>query len=106
VKFEAVRSYALSLAKVTEEPHFELTSFRVGGKIFATAPADGSAVNIFVGEEERVPLVAANPQTFENLYWGKVVCGIRVNLPNADSKAVKKLLLHAWARKAPKRIIS
>ena len=32
-----VRSFALSLPETTEAPHHERTSFRVRGKIFATA---------------------------------------------------------------------
>lgn len=36
VSIEAFRKLALSFPEVTEEPHFEKTSFRVKGKIFAT----------------------------------------------------------------------
>jgi hypothetical protein len=36
VTLETLRTIALSLPEVTEEPHFEKTSFRVKKKIFAT----------------------------------------------------------------------
>lgn len=36
VSFETFRKLALSFPEVTEEPHFEKTSFRVKKKIFAT----------------------------------------------------------------------
>ena len=36
--FERVREFALSLPGATEEPHFDMSSFRVQGKIFATVP--------------------------------------------------------------------
>ena len=38
---DLMRKIALSLPEVTEEPHFEKTSFRIKGKIFATITADG-----------------------------------------------------------------
>jgi hypothetical protein len=36
-----VRRLALSLPETTEEPHHDMTSFRVGGKIFATVTPRG-----------------------------------------------------------------
>ena len=42
VNLNDARRIAMSLPEVTEEPHFEYTSFRVKGKIFATAPPDGA----------------------------------------------------------------
>ena len=39
-------------AAATEAPHHERTSFRVGGKIFATMPPDGATVNVLLDEEE------------------------------------------------------
>ena len=36
ITFEILRKLALSFPEVTEEPHFEKTSFRVKKKIFAT----------------------------------------------------------------------
>lgn len=36
VTFKELRDMALSLSETTEEPHFEKTSFRIRGMIFAT----------------------------------------------------------------------
>lgn len=47
---EEVRILALALPETTEQPHFDYTSFRVKGKIFATAPPDGQRVYVFVPE--------------------------------------------------------
>src|SRR5205085_6611083 len=35
------RRFALSLPQTTEAPHFDKSSFRVEGNIFATVPTDG-----------------------------------------------------------------
>lgn len=39
VDVETIRKIAMSFAEVTEQPHFEKTSFRVVNKIFATYDA-------------------------------------------------------------------
>jgi hypothetical protein len=47
MKLIDARRLAMSLPPVTEEPHFTYTSFRVKGKIFATAPPDGEHLHVF-----------------------------------------------------------
>lgn len=42
VDTETFRQLSLSFANTTEQPHFEKTSFRVGGKIFATLDIEKS----------------------------------------------------------------
>jgi hypothetical protein len=104
VKLEQARRYALSLPEATEEPHFEYTSFRVRGKIFATAPRGGTYLHVFVEEEQRAALIAAEPETFEALHWGSKVVGVKVTLARAATATVDRLLLQGWRRKAPKRL--
>ena len=48
MKLAQVRRFAMSLPDVTEEPHFNYTSFRVGGRIFATVPPEGEHLHVFV----------------------------------------------------------
>ena len=74
------RAFALSLPAVTEEPHFEMTSFRVRGKIFATAPPGGEYLHVFVDEEEITASVAENPAAFEPLRWGERIRGLRAEV--------------------------
>jgi hypothetical protein len=106
VNLEAVRRFALSLPEATEEPHFEKSSFRVGRKIFATVPAGGRFLHVFVDENEVRASVADDPSAFEELHWGKKLAGVRVDLRVADRTAVFELLEEAWRRKAPKRLIA
>jgi hypothetical protein len=99
---DEARSFALSLAGVSEEPHFERTSFRVAGKIFATAPGDGESLNVFVEEESARAAAAEDPRCYELLYWGKRLVGVRVKLAAADHETVIELLEEAWSRRAPR----
>lgn len=98
------RQFALSLPEATEEPHFDYTSFRIGGKIFATAPPESEYLHIFVDEEERAAALEQEPDFLEELHWGKRVVGLRVVLPIAKAKVVNTLLEQAWSRRAPKRL--
>ena len=99
-----VRRFAMALPEATEEPHFQSSSFRVRGKIFATVPPEGGVLHVFVDEEERETALAMEPAFLEKLFWGKRVSGLRVVLANAKPKTVENLLLQAWKRKAPKRL--
>ncbi len=106
MKISAARKYALSLPEVSEEPHFKYTSFRIGGKIFATVPPDEKSLHVFVGDERRELAVAMFPDACEPLFWGKKVVGVKVMLSRAVAADVEDLLLSAWQRKAPKRLLA
>ena len=106
MKLEQVRRIALSLPSVTEEPHFDYTSFRVGGKIFATAPPTGGHLHVFVEEEQRQLALALAPEALDTLSWGQRVVGLRVALSMAKPALVKTLLNQSWSRKAPKRLLA
>lgn len=103
---DRVRKFALSLPGTTEEPHFDKTSFRVRGKIFATAPPDGKVLHIFVGDAQRADALAHYPVFLENLFWGRQIAGLRAQLPHAQPKVIDNLLALAWMRKAPKRLLA
>jgi hypothetical protein len=100
-----VRAFALSLPETTESPHFERTSFRVAGKVFATALPEGRRLNVFVDEHEVHALVGEDPAVFAELWWGKRLCGVTLNLAAADEEVVREVLESAWRRKAPRRLL-
>jgi hypothetical protein len=106
MKPEQVRRFALSLPKAAEEPHFEMWSFRVRGKIFATVPPEGGLLHVFVDDEAVRTAVRDDPAAFEELWWGKKLAGVRVKLAAAKPAAVFDLLQTSWRRKAPKRIVA
>ena len=102
--FAEARAFALALPEAAEEPHFDMASFRVRGKIFVTVPPDGTCLHVFVGEEESAACVAEDPAAFETLRWGKRISGVRVHLADAPADRVRELIEDAWRRKAPKRL--
>lgn len=104
MKLAEVRKIALSLPETTEEPHFNYSSFRVGGKIFATVPPEGEHVHVFVSEEQRERALALEPGWIEKLFWGKKAVGLRIALEKAKPALLEALLAEAWRGKAPKRL--
>jgi hypothetical protein len=103
VNVKDARRLALALPEATEQPHFHLTSFRVKGKIFATAAFD--YLNVFVDDEQREIMVAVDPKAYETLKWGKIGY-LHVHLAAAKARDVKTLLRAAWERKAPKKLLA
>jgi hypothetical protein len=103
---EWARRLALSLPEATESPHFDMASFRVRGKIFATLPPDQTHLHVFVDDDEAKAFAADNPDAFEELFWGKKLCGVRVRLSHAPAADIEELLESAWRRKAPKRVVA
>lgn len=100
------RRFALSLPEAREEPHFDRASFRIRGKIFATALPHDGYLNVFVGEEYREPALALYPDCIEKLIWGGKAVGLRIALAGASPAVVKDLLRKAWTGKAPKSLQS
>jgi len=104
MRIAQVRGFALSLPEVTEEPHFQLSSFRIHGKIIATVPPGEEFLHVFVSGEERDLALAMEPGFIEKLQWGGRVAGLRIVLAKAKPGVVKRLLTQAWMRKAPKSL--
>ena len=104
MKLGDARRIALALPEAAEAPHFDFTSFRIRGKIFATAPPEGGHLNVFVADEDREQALALHPEYIEKLWWGKRVVGLRVRLAGAPAAVVRALLERAWKRKAPRAL--
>jgi hypothetical protein len=105
IRLSTVRRLALSLPEATEAPHFDMTSFRVNKKIFATVPPQGDRVHVFVGSDEVAAYCAEFPDAVEELWWGKKLSGCRVALAGVDAPLMTELLTTAWRRKAPARLL-
>ena len=107
MRLDTARKFALSLPETTEQPHFDMSSFRVKGKIFCTVPEGGKHLHIQVDPMELDALVEADPAAYETIMWGKRVQSdwMRVTLAKAEREVVCGLLEDAWRRKAPKRVL-
>jgi hypothetical protein len=106
VRLATVRRLALALPGTTEEPHHDMTSFRVAGKIFATVPAEADRVHVFIGSDEVTAYCAEYPGQVEELWWGARRRGCRLALATADQALLRELLTEAWRARATMKLLA
>jgi hypothetical protein len=104
VSHKQARELALAFPEAVEQDHHGRPSFRVGGKIFATL-WDEDHMNVMLDEGGIRTSVDADPETCEDVWWGKRLAAVRVNLSRADPEMLADLLSDAWESKAPKRLL-
>jgi hypothetical protein len=104
VTLDDVRRFALSLPEATEEPHHGRTACRVRGKIFASALPAGDSCNVLLDEPEARAAVFEDANVFGELWWGKRLVGVKVDLAGADPARVQELLAEAWLHRAPRAL--
>lgn len=104
VSMAQAREIALGFREATEEPHHDMTSFRVRSKIFATVPDDGH-LNVMLAPDDAYQAIAEHPRALEELWWGKQLSGVRVDLKRATPQVVSDVLEQAWRRRAPKIVV-
>jgi len=96
------RAIALALPDAVEADHWGHPSFRVRGRIFATAP-DPRHLNVMIDPFEVDAAVREQPDSCEQLLWGRQVRGVRVTLDAASPELLGDLLAAAWRRRAATR---
>ena len=72
ISVKAFRTLALSFPGATEHPHFEIVSFKVGKKIFATLNADHNRATLLLPILEQDAIVTLNADAFSPVpnKWG------------------------------------
>jgi hypothetical protein len=96
------RRLALALPDATEQDHHGRPSFRVRGKIFATL-WDERHMNVMVDEPGIHSATEANPEICEEMWWGKRLAAVQVDLERADAPLLADLLADAWEGKGGRR---
>ena len=104
VSLEQARRLALRLPEAREQDHHGRPSFRVEGKIFATL-WDDEHMNVMLDEDGIRTAIHSDPETCEEVWWGKRLAAVRVDLHRADPEMLTNLLADAWETKAPKRLL-
>jgi hypothetical protein len=97
------RRIALSLPEAVEQDHHGRPSFRVAGKIFATL-WDDEHMNVMLDEPGIHTAVQAHPAICAEVWWGKRLSAVRVDLAVAGEDLLADLLADAWERRAPARL--
>jgi len=96
------REIALALPEASEQPHWDMPSFRVGKKIFATLQPDARTVVLKIPVIEHEHLIESSRGAFERAAWGEQGW-LRVNLGTVRRSDLVELVEEAWRSVAPKR---
>jgi hypothetical protein len=97
------RRLALELPESVEQDHHGRPSFRVGGRIFATL-WDTDHMNVMLDEPGILTATQAHPGTCQEVWWGKKLSAVRVELSAANAALLSELLADAWEHKAPAQL--
>ncbi len=104
IDVEEVRQLALALPESVERNHHGRTAFSVAGRIFATL-WDEAHMNVMVDEGGILTAVQSRPEVCQEVWWGKRLAAVRIDLRVAESELLGDLLGDAWERKAPARLL-
>jgi hypothetical protein len=106
VTAKAFRDFATSLPGATEGAHMGHADFRVGGKIFATLGPDEDWGMVKLPPDEQADLIEEEGDVYTPAAgaWGVQGCTI-VRLRHARTQTVRKALLAAWRKAAPKTLV-
>jgi hypothetical protein len=96
---QEARALALALPDAQERDHHGRPSFRVGGRIFATL-RDEEHMNVMLDEPGIRTYVARDPQAYSEVWWGKRLAAVRVELKRVGAHELRELLSDAWEGRA------
>ena len=105
VSQQQAREIALGLPETIEQDHHGRPSFRVAGKIFATL-WDEQHMNVMLDEPGIHTAVQSRPETCTEVWWGKRLLAVQVDLDRVDPDKLAELLTDAWECKAPSSVVA
>ncbi|MEU5278176.1 MmcQ/YjbR family DNA-binding protein [Streptomyces asoensis] len=103
---EDVRRIALSLPDTTEKISWNMPTFRVAGKMFATLPEEETSLAVRCPKEERDELVLAEPGKFWIAGHEAQFAWVRARLAALEDEAeLRDILADSWRQAAPPRLL-
>ena len=101
-----LRELALGLPGAQERETWGHPTFRVRDKIFVSMADDGSTANVKATPEDQAELLAADPETFGVASHVGRYGWVTVRLDRVDPDEMRELVLEAWRRTAPARVVT
>ena len=99
-----VRRVALSLPEAEERETWGEATFRVRDKIFVMLGPDGRKAGVKASLDDQAALVEADPETFSVASYTGRFGWITVDLATVNPDLMRRLVVAAWRRTAPKRL--
>ncbi len=98
ISSDEARRIALSLPGAVEQDHHGRPSFRVDRRIFATL-WDEQHMNVMLDEPGILTAVQSHPEICAEVWWGKRLAAVRVDLTVASEELLRELLEDSWEGK-------
>jgi hypothetical protein len=86
-------------------PEWGHPTFRVNNKMFASGAPDSSSMTVKASKEEQAELVAAHPEVYAVAAYVGRYGWIQLQLNGVDADELRELLVEAWRRTAPKKLV-
>jgi competence protein ComEC len=106
VTADELRRLVLSLPEAEERETWDHPTFRVRGKMFAAMSDDGRQASVKATREEQAALVEAAPDTFGVPAYVGRHGWVSIRLGTVDPAELHELVVEAWRRTAPKRLVN
>jgi hypothetical protein len=107
VTYEQVRDWVLALpggAEVMVEEWGHPT-LRVGDKMFAAGAPGSPTMSVKATKEEQAALLAATPDVYSSAAYVGRFGWVEVVLAEVDPEELRELIVEAWRRTAPKKLV-
>jgi hypothetical protein len=107
IKYEQVRDWVLDLPggqeiMVEEWGH---PTLRVNNKMFASGAPGSPAMTVKCSKEEQALLIAQRPDVYSKAAYVGRFGWVEVKLSKVDSAELRELVIEAWRRTAPKKLV-
>lgn len=106
-KYKQVREWVLALpggqeVMVAEWGH---PTLRVNNKMFASGMDDSPTLTVKCTKEEQEALIAASPEVYSVAPYVGRFGWVMVELSKVDKNELRELVIEAWRRTAPKKLV-
>jgi hypothetical protein len=107
ITYAQVRDWVLALPGGREVmvPEWGHPTLRVGDKMFASGAEGSQTMSVKASKEEQAALIAAAPQTYSVAAYVGRFGWVDVRLSTVDPDELRELIVEAWRRTAPKRLV-
>ena len=107
VTYEEVRAWVLALPGGREVmvESWGHPTLRCGDKIVATGAPDAPTMSVKASKGDQAELVAGAPETYAVAPYVGRFGWVQVTLANADPQELRQVVIEAWRRTAPKKLV-
>lgn len=106
VRIPTLRAWLSALPEFEERETWGHPTFRVRDRMFGTLDEESRSATFKAAKEEQSALLAQDPRTFSvPAYVGKHGW-VRIDLRRVDPAQCHEIVVEAWRRTAPKRVVA